>query len=128
VTPQDLRIADCSSGERGKALVAGLVPAKTGHEDMGKAIDAHAVPMAGDSEDIKLVVCLTDGACNDAALGTKLCTELRGKVDVTGVLLDPDDVTREYVREMFGSDRLICCNSQDLPEKLAQMLRAIRGV
>ena len=128
VTPQDLKIADSASGERGKALIAGLMPAKTGHEDMGKAIETYAVPMPRDPEDIKLVVCLTDGACNDAMLGTKLCAELRGRVDVTGVLLDPDDRTREYVREMFGSDRLICCNSQDLPEKLAQMLRAIRGV
>ena len=45
VTPQGFKIADLSSGERGKALIAGLVPALCGFEDMGKAIKNHAVPM-----------------------------------------------------------------------------------
>lgn len=128
VTPQGFSIADGDSGERGKALIAGLIPAKTGYEDMGKAIENHALPMVGDPEDLKLVVCLTDGACNDAELGKRLCVSSRGRVDVTGVLLDPDDATRGYVAEMFGHDRLISCASEELPEKLARMLRAIRGI
>ncbi len=40
--------------------------------------------------------------------------ELRGAVDVTGVLFDPDDGTQVYVQEMFGKDRLICCRSDEL--------------
>jgi hypothetical protein len=128
VTPQALTIADSAIGERGKALIAGLVPAKCGYEDMGKAIQNHAAPMAEDPEDLKLVVCLTDGACNDAELGKTLCRALRGRVDVTGVLLDPDDSTRNFVGDMFGEDRLISCRSEELPERLARMLRAIRGI
>lgn len=128
VTPQGFRIADGESGERGKALIAGLIPARCGYEDMGRAIQTHALPMASDPEDLKLVVCLTDGACNDAELGKRLCQALRGRVDVTGVLLDPDEGTRVFMADMFGQDRLICCRSEELPEKLAQMLRAIRGI
>lgn len=67
---------------------------------------------------MQLAVCLTDGACNDAELGKKICRSLRGSVTVIGVLLDPDDATRSYVADMFGNDRLICCRSEDLPQKL----------
>lgn len=128
VTPQQLKIADVSTGERGKALIAGLVPARCGYEDMGKAIEKHAVPMVNNPEDIKLALCLTDGACNDACLGKEICQSLRGKVEVIGVLLDPDDSTREYVADMFGADRVIACRSLELPQKLGNVLRAIRGV
>ncbi len=128
VTPQALKIADLDSGERGKALIAGLTPALCGYEDMGLAIKTHAVPMAGYSQDIKLVLCLTDGACNDAELGKKVCKELRGKVEVIGVLLDPDRITEKYVKNMFGEDRVIACRSFELPQKLGNILRAIRGI
>lgn len=128
ITPQALKIADLNSGERGKALIAGLVPALNGYEDMGLAIETNAVPMVDYAEDIKLVLCLTDGACNDADLGKKICLSLRGKVEVIGVLLDPDDTTRDYVAMMFGEDRLIACRSQELPQKLGNILRAIRGI
>lgn len=47
VTPQVLKIAALDSGERGEALIAGLVPALCGYEDMGLAIKTYAVPMAG---------------------------------------------------------------------------------
>ncbi len=77
---------------------------------------------------MKVVLCLTDGACNDAALGKKVCAALRGRVEVIGLLLDPDDGTKAHVEDMFGRDRLICCRSSELPEKLAQMLRSIRGI
>jgi len=128
VTPQGFKIADLSSGERGKALIAGLVPALCGFEDMGKAIKNYASPMVEYPEDIKLVLCLTDGACNDAELGRKMCQALRGKVEVIGILLDPDERTREYMRWMFGEDRTIACHSRELPQKLGNILRAIRGV
>jgi len=128
VTPQGFKIADLASGERGKALIAGLVPALCAFEDMGKAIKDHAVPMVSFPEDIKLVLCLTDGACNDAELGRKICQVLRGKVEVIGILLDPDERTREYMRWMFGKDRVIACCSDELPQKLGNILRAIRGI
>lgn len=128
VTPQSLKIADLDSGERGKALIAGLVPALCGYEDMGRAIETHAVPMTDRPEDIKLVLCLTDGACNDAELGKEVCRALRGKVEVIGILLDPDELTRKYVAEMFGQDRVIACRSEELPQKLGNILRAIRGI
>jgi len=128
VTPQGLQIADLASGERGKALIAGLVPALCGYEDLGLALQTHALPMAGEPESIQLVLCLTDGACNDAELGKGVCRDLRGRVEVIGVLLDPDEYTREYVSDMFGEDRVIGCRSVELPRKLGNILRAIRGV
>ncbi|MCL4553353.1 MAG: hypothetical protein M1305_07375, partial [Candidatus Marsarchaeota archaeon] len=128
VTPQGLKIADLDSGERDKALIAGLVPALCGYEDMGLALKTHAVPMVSYAEDIKLVLCLTDGACNDADLGKQICLQLRGKVEIIGVLLDPDDHTLGYVSDMFGKDRTIACRSQELPQKLGNILRAIRGI
>ncbi|MDP3012014.1 MAG: hypothetical protein Q8N27_04785 [Candidatus Hydromicrobium sp.] len=128
VTPQALKIADIDSGERGKALIAGLTPALCGYEDMGLAIKTYAVPMAEYSQDIKLVLCLTDGNCNDAEIGKKICRTLRGRVEVMGLLLDPDEKTKAYVADMFGQDRLIACRSEELPQKLGNILRAIRGI
>jgi hypothetical protein len=128
VTPQALKIADIDSGEIGKALIAGLVPALCGYEDMGLAIKTHAVPMVGYSQDIKLVLCLTDGACNDAQMGKEICQVLRGKVEIIGLLLDPDEVTKRYIKDIFGEDRVIACQSFELPQKLVNILRAIRGI
>jgi hypothetical protein len=128
VTPQAIKVADLESGERGKALIAGLVPALCDHEDMGLAIKTYAVPMAGFLEDVKTVLCLTDGACNDASLGKEICRSLRGKVEVIGILLDPDEHTSAYVAEMFGQDRVIGCCSEELPLKLSNVLRAIHGI
>lgn len=128
VTPQALKIADLESSERGKALIAGLTPALCGYEDMGISIKNYAVPMVGYSQDIKLALCLTDGACNDAELGKKICRTLREKVEVIGILLDPDEVTEKYVKDMFGEDRVIACRSFELPQKLGNVLRAIRGI
>jgi len=79
-------------------------------------------------QDIKLVLCLTDGACNDASLGKQICRTLRGKVEVIGILLDPDEYTKGYVADMFGGDRMIACRSEKLPQKLGNILRAIRGI
>ena len=126
--PQDALIAENALGERGKALIAGLVPALCDYEDMGRALQTHATPMASGVEDVKLVLCLTDGACNDAELGKEMCLALRGKVEIIGLLLDPDDETRPYVADMFGADRVIASRSTDLPRKLGDVLRAIRRV
>ncbi len=128
VTPQQLKIANADSGERGKALIAGLTPALCGHEDMGLAIKTYAVPMKSYMQDVKLVLCLTDGACNDATLGKEICQALRGRVEVIGVLLDPDEETKGFVIDMFGQDRVIACRSEELPQKLGNILRAIRGI
>jgi hypothetical protein len=128
VTPQQLKIADLDSGERGKALIAGLVPALCGYEDMGLAIRMHATPMVNYAGDIKLALCLTDGACNDAELGKKVCLMLRGKVEVIGILLDPDEHAKTYVADVFGEDRIIACHSEEIPQKLGNILRAIRGI
>jgi len=128
VTPQALKIADTDSNERGKALVAGLVPALCGYEDMGLALKTYAVPMKSCPQDVKMVLCLTDGACNDATLGKEICRSLRGRVEVIGVLLDPDDATKGLVADMFGQDRIIACRSGELPKKLGNILRAIRGI
>jgi len=128
VTPQAIKIADLDSGERGKSLIAGLVLALCGYEDMGLAIKTQAVPMVEYPQEIKLVLCLTDGACNDAELGKKVCRTLKGKVEVIGILLDPDRITEKYVKDMFGEDRVIACRSFELPQKLGNILRAIRGI
>jgi len=128
VTPQQLKIADLNSGERGKALIAGLIPALCGYEDIGLAIKKYAIPMVDYPQDIKLVLCLTDGACNDASLGREICQALRGKVEVIGILLDPDEKTKGYIKEMFGEKRFIACRSEELPQKLGNILRAIWSI
>jgi len=128
VTPQAVKIADLDSGERGKALIAGLVPARCGYENMGLALKTYAMPLVERSEDIKLVLCLTDGACNDAKLGKEICQILRGKVEIIGILLDPDKDTREYVTDMFGLDRVIACCSTELPQKIGNVLRTVMRV
>lgn len=74
------------------------------------------------------MLCLTDGACNDAKLGKEICRALRGRVEVIGILLDPDEQTKGYVTDMFRQDRVIACRSEELPQKLGNILRAIRGI
>lgn len=44
------------------------------------------------------------------------------------ILLDSDEHTKSYVAEMFGQDRIIACRSEELPQKLGNIMRAIRGV
>jgi len=58
----------------------------------------------------------------------KSLEDLRGNVEVIGILLDPDEYTNAYVAEMFGQDRVIACRSDELPQKLGNILRAIRGI
>ena len=128
VAPQQIDLADLESGERGKALVAGLVPAQTGWED-AEAIhrQSNGLLLASPAS-IRLVLVLHDGYPNDGEKAKKLCAELRGKVEVIGVLLDPDAGAENAMREIFGTGRLIACKSKDLPKKLAAMLRSVRGI
>jgi hypothetical protein len=128
VTPQQTVLAEPGSGERGKALIAGMVPAQTGWEDIAVAIKRHGEKLMKAVADIRLVFVLHDGYPNDGPDAKKLCQSLRGKVDVIGVLLDPDEGTQHAMGEIFGQDRLVACQSAQLPRKLAAMLRSIRGV
>jgi hypothetical protein len=69
-----------------------------------------------------------DGYPNDGEKAQKLCQSLREKVEVIGVLIDPDEGTLNAMREIFGADRLVACPAKDLPIKLAAMLESIRGI
>jgi hypothetical protein len=128
VTPQQIVLAETGSGERGKALIAGMAPAQTGWEDIAVAVRQHSKELLASTAPIKLLFILHDGYPNDGAVAKKLCLELRGKVEAIGVLLDPDDGTRRAMGEIFGQDRLVACAAKELPAKLAAMLRSIRGV
>ena len=126
VTPQQTVLAETGSGERGKALIAGMAPAQTGYEDVAVAVRQHSDGLLAAGAQIRLLFVLHDGYPNDATAAKKLGLELRGKV--VGVLLDPDDGTRKAMGEIFGEDRLVACASKELPTKLAAILRSIRGV
>jgi hypothetical protein len=128
VTPQQADLANLESGERGKALIAGLVPAQTGWEDIAVAICRHGDDLLASPAAIRLILVLHDGYPNDGEKAKKLCAQLRGKVEVIGVLLDPDEGTKNAMLDIFGADRLIACKSKDLPKKLAAMLRSVRGI
>jgi len=128
VTPQQTVLAENGSGERGKALIAGMAPAKTGWEDIAVAIRRHSEGLLQSAAAIRLIVVLHDGYPNDGEEAKRLCLTLRGKVEVIGILLDPDDATRQAMADIFGTDRLIACESKELPKKLAAMLRSIRGI
>lgn len=128
VMPQQVHLADLTAGERGKALIAGMVPAKTGYEDLAVAVRMRSDELLGVVADIRLLFVLHDGFPNDADKAKSFCQSLRGKVEVIGVLLDPDDGTLSAMREIFGADRLVACASNDLPKKLAAILEAIRGI
>jgi len=126
--PQQVEVAGSTTGEKGKALIAGLVPALTGYEDIAVAIERAADWLLGVRADIRLVLVVHDGYPNDGEKAKKLCQEMKGKVEVIGVLLDPDEGTRNAMEEIFGAERLVACRSRELPGKLAAMLRSVRGV
>lgn len=127
VMPQQAQLADLLTGEPGKALIAGVVPARTGYEDLAVAIRIRSDELLEARADIRLLFVLHDGYPNDGDKASALCQALRGKVEVIGVLLDPDEGTEGAMREIFGTDRLVACASNDLPKKLGAMLEAIRG-
>jgi hypothetical protein len=128
VTPQQLGLATLTTAERGMALIAGLIPAQTGHENIAVALERQSADLLRTPTDVRLLLVLHDGYPNDGEKAKKLCTELRGKVEVIGVLLDPDDGTHVAMTEIFGQDRLVACKSKELPKKLAAMLRSVRGI
>jgi len=128
VTPQHAVLADPNSGERGKALIAGMVPGLTGWEDVAVAISRHSKELIESAAAIRIILVLHDGYPNDGEKAKKLCLDLRAKVEVIGILLDPDDATQAAMSEIFGADRLIACKANELAKKLAAMLRSIRGV
>jgi hypothetical protein len=128
VMPQQAELANLTSGEKGKALIAGVIPAKTGYEDLSIAIRTRTEELLATVADVRVLFVLHDGYPNDGEKARSLCQSLRGNVEVIGVLLDPDGGTETAMREIFGADRLVACAAKDLPTKLAAMLEAIRGV
>jgi nitric oxide reductase activation protein len=121
VTPQQVVLADNASGERGKALLAGLVPARTSWEDLAKAIVLHRRALLAIPATRRVLLVLHDGWPNDAEVARGLCAE-RSPVEIIGVLLDPDDGTRAAMASIFR-DRLIACPSGELPGRLGTVLR-----
>ncbi|MDP2659710.1 MAG: hypothetical protein Q8R28_03155 [Dehalococcoidia bacterium] len=129
VTPNDIRVAHLESGERGLALIAGIIPAQTGREDTGLAVSRHGGELAARSEDIKLLLVIHDGMGNDYDLLTKECHRLRNKVIILGVGLGMGEMEAALLKAQFGPDRYVHCPlPEDLPGKIGAILRSIRGV
>lgn len=129
VTPDDIRVADLESGERGLALIAGIVPAQTGWEDTGLAVSRHGEELASRPEDIKLLLVVHDGMGNDHELLAKECKRLRDRVLILGVGLGMGELEAGLLKEQFGPDRYIhCASPEELPVKVGAVLRAVRGV
>ena len=128
VTPDDIRIADLDSGERGLALIAGIVPAQTGWEDTGLAVSIHGDELAARPEDVKLLLVVHDGMGNDHELLAKECRRLRSQVVILGVGIGMGDMEAGLLKEQFGPDRYIhCVSPEELPTKVGAVLRAVRG-
>jgi hypothetical protein len=129
VTPNDVRIADLESGERGLALIAGLVPALTWWENLGKAIETHAYELMQQPEDVKILICAHDGYPNDGDVARAACKTYRGKVEVIGVGIDLDAGCAAEMHKIFGESRLILCRTpEELPRKLGILIRTIYGL
>ena len=129
VTPNDVRIADLNSGERGLALIAGLVPALTWWEDLGKTIETHCAEMVQSPEDVKVLICAHDGYPNDGDVAREACKKYRGKVEVIGIGIDLDAGCAAEMQKIFGESHLILCRTpEELPRKLGMLLRTIYGL
>ena len=129
VTPNDVRIADLQSGERGLALIAGLVPALTWWEDLGKAIEVHCAEMAQKAEDVKILICAHDGYPNDGDVAREACKKYRGKVEVIGAGIDLDAGCAAEMQKIFGESLLILCRTpEELPRKMGMLIRTIYGL
>lgn len=129
VTPNDVRIAGLQSGERGLALIAGLVPALTWWENLGKAIETHCAEMVLRPEDVKVLICAHDGYPNDGDVARAACKEYRGKVEVIGVGIDLDAACAAEMHKIFGESRLILCHTpEELPRRLGMLIRTIYGL
>jgi hypothetical protein len=129
VTPDDIRLADLETGELGLALIAGIVPAKTGWEDTGLAVSRHGAELAAKPEDIKLLLVIHDGMGNDQELLAKECKRLRDQVFILGLGIGMGELEVGLLKEQFGPDRYIhCASPEELPAKVGAILRAVRGV
>ena len=129
VTPNNVRIADLESGERGLALIAGLVPALTWWEDLGKAIETHCAEMVQRPEDVKVLICAHDGYPNDGDVAREACKKYRGKVEVIGVGIDLDAGCAAEMQKIFGESHLILCRTpEELPRRLGMLIRTIYGL
>ena len=129
VTPNDVRIADLASGERGLALIAGLVPALTWWEDLGKAIETYCAEMVHRPEDVKVLICAHDGYPNDGDVAREACKKYRGKVEAIGVGIDLDAGCAAEMQKIFGESRLILCRTpEELPRRLGMLIRTIYGL
>jgi len=129
VTPNDVRIAHLQSGERGLALIAGLVPALTWWEDLGKAIETHCAEMVQRPEDVKVLICAHDGYPNDGDVAREACKKYRGKVEVIGIGIDLDAGCAAEMQKIFGENHLTLCRTpEELPRRLGMVLRAIYGL
>jgi hypothetical protein len=121
VTPQQILLAHNESGERGKALLAGLVPALTGWENIATALTIQRRALLTEATPRKVLLVVHDGYPNDAEDTRRLCAE-RTAVEIIGILLDPDPATRVEMGQIFG-EQLIACRAQELPAKLGTFLR-----
>jgi hypothetical protein len=126
VTPQQVVLADNATGERGKALLAGLVPARTEWEDVATAIATHRRALEAEAAVRKVLLVVHDGYPNDAEAARRLCTDRTTGVETIGILLDPDAATRAAMAGIFA-ERLIACGASALPRKLGALLRAYAG-
>jgi hypothetical protein len=127
LTPNDLRIANLTSGERGLALIAGIKGAME-YEGIDVTLNSHAQELRASRADIKLALVIHDGYPDTPKALQILCQSLRGKVEVIGLGLGYDENMAEAMQKLFGSDRLILCQTpHELPKKLGTLLRVIYG-
>jgi hypothetical protein len=128
VAPDDIRIADLDSGERGLALIAGIVPAPSGWEDTGLAVSRHGSDLAAMPQDLKLLLVIHDGMGNDHEMLAQECQRLRNQVLILGLGLGMGEMEAGLLKEQFGPDRYIHCERpEELPAKVGAVLRAVRG-
>ena len=129
ITPDDIRVTDNDSGERGLALIAGSVPALTSYEDMGKTVRIHALELLQTNADWKVILAIHDGMTNDKKLLTKVCKEMRDKIVIIGIGIGPFvEIIRPQLLEEFGVDRLIIeTDCSQIGTRLTNIIKNIRG-
>jgi hypothetical protein len=131
LTPNDNRLADLHSGEMGKAMLAGAIPAQAGWDDMGVTMRNHLNELIdeGNSNDIKVIFGIHDGMTNNPDLAKSVCEQARREnVLILGIGLALDEECARHMADVFGQDHLVLCKDpRDLPEKLTNLLRGIYG-
>ena len=127
LTPNDLRIANLTSGERGLALIAGIA-GQTSYEGVETTLAAHAEELLATKADIRMILVIHDGYPDSPNQIKALCQTLRGKVEVIGLGLDYDRWMVHAMKDLFGPDRLILCRTpEELTKKLGTILKVIYG-